>query len=430
MTGLFGNRLGEGDSEASARHTHGGATIETVELELGPDLAAKLPRLAAALTGTAPIRPVAPTTSPSKGRETPGIPDIPGRFATPRFLGDVPADLAVVIGTSGSTGTPKLAMLSARALAASIGATHRHLGGPGQWLLALPPHHIAGLQVLLRGLVAGTSTVLAPGPFSSHAFASATPLLDPEQRRYTALVPTQVARLLTDPGGRAALRDFDAVLVGGAALPPRLRAAADREGIILVATYGMSETAGGCVYDGMPLGDNRIRLTDEGQIELGGPTIADGYLGDPDRSAQAFSRDLDGVRWFRTDDVGRMRPDGRLEVLGRLDDLINTGGVKVAPRTVEEAILTHCPEVSEVVVVGVPDPDWGQRVGTLLVLASNSTALPLPTHPDALRSALRDRLRGILPAHALPQQVVTAEAIPLRGPGKPDRAQITERLDS
>ncbi len=388
-------------------------SIRTLTLALGPDLQAALPHLAAALTGRSPLHPTGVECAHG------------GQDLELRTQLGVPEDLAVVIGTSGSTGTPKLAMLTAGALAASIGATHQALGGPGQWLLALPPHHIAGLQVLLRGIVAGTRTVALDRPFSLAGFATATTNLDPDHRHYTSLVPTQLARLLDDPAGAECLRAFDAVLVGGAALPRRLRDRADAAGVVVVATYGMSETAGGCLYDGRALPGTSVALAPDGRVRLGGRTLADGYLGDPDRTEQAFPTDADGTRWFRTDDHGVLLPDGRLHVDGRLDDLVNTGGLKVAPRLVEEAILTHCPEIAEVVVVGVPDPDWGQRVAALVVpLDSASPAAP-PTLAD-----VRSRLRGILPDHALPKQVVTATALPLRGPGKPDRAAIAVLLST
>lgn len=411
--------------------------IEDLPLALGPDLAQALPRLAQALTGTAPIRPLppggssasrgscpegllqpAPETAPSAGSGS-------CREHVPKDLGEV-EDLAVVVGTSGSTGSPKLAMLTARALAASIGATHRHLGGPGQWLLALPPHHIAGLQVLLRGIVAGTPTVALPGPFTLDSFVAATGLLDPDLRHYTSLVPTQVGRLLdttTCPNGPESLRAFDAVLVGGAALPSHLRARADAEGVVLVATYGMSETGGGCVYDGVPLAPTRVRLTDEGRVLLGGRTLATGYLDDPERTAAAFVTDPDGTRWFRTDDHGEILPDGRLHVDGRLDDLINTGGLKVSPRLVEDALLAHLHEVAEACVVGLPDEEWGQCVAALLVPRGDSDPAPQLTLAD-----VRSQLRGILPDHALPKAVATIDALPLRGPGKPDRRAIADLL--
>lgn len=377
--------------------------IEPLAIPTGAETLSVLPRLARALAGGAPIAPYA------VGSRPPSLPPSP----------ELPEGLAAVVGTSGSTGTPKLAMLTSGALAASIRATHRHLGGPGQWLLAMPAHHIAGLQVLLRGLVAGTRTITLDASFTVDGFIDATRHLDPDERHYTALVPTQVARLLSHSEGAEALRRFDAVLVGGAALPPRLRASADEAGVVLVATYGMSETAGGCVYDGATLRGTRLRIEGDGRILLGGATLASGYLDDPTRTVAAFVTDEDGTRWFRTDDHGHHLADGRLQVDGRLDDLINTGGLKVSPRLVEEAISAAFPEVIDVVVVGVPDEQWGQRVSALVV---TNPATP-PT-----RANIRDRLRGILPPHCLPQQVATIDALPTKGPGKPDRAAIVTLL--
>jgi O-succinylbenzoic acid--CoA ligase len=333
---------------------------------------------------------------------------------------DLPDGLAVVVGTSGSTGTPKRALLTAAALRASSRATHERLGGPGQWLLALPAHHVAGLQVLLRSLDAGTSPVamdLTDG-FLPQVFVAAAARLEPEQRRYTSVVPTQLIRLLDHPRGPEALRTFDAVLVGGAAMPPQLRRRAERNHVRVLTTYGMSETAGGCVYDGKPLPCTEIAFDEESRIHLGGPTVAHGYLGRPDLSAEAFGVDEDGTRWFRTDDVGHTDAQSRLHVDGRIDDLVNTGGLKVAPRLVEEAILEHVPGVAEVVVVGHPDPEWGEAVCALVVL-----------EPGAVRAGLtalelRAHLRGILPDHALPRRAVTASAVPTRGPGKPDRRAV------
>lgn len=377
--------------------------IEPLPLPSGPTVLAALPRLAEALRGH-PIAPYAATSPP------PLLPRV-----SPESL---PDDLAVVVGTSGSTGDPKLAMLTAGALAASIGATHRRLGGPGQWLLTLPAHHIAGLQVLLRGLVAGQEPIVTTTASVTDVVRGAA-AMDPDARRYVSLVPTQVARLLEDDGGRDALRSFDAVLVGGAALPPRLRSTADREGVILVATYGMSETCGGCVYDGRPLEGTRVALDDDGRVHLGGPSLASGYLADPERTDSHFVADTAGERWFRTDDHGEFLPDGRLQVHGRLDDLITTGGLKVSPRLVEETIVAHCPGVIEALVVGVPDPEWGQAVGAIVTTASGTRLT---------REDVREALRGILPGHALPQRVRTVPAIPTRGPGKPDRRGAADLL--
>ena len=189
--------------------------------------------------------------------------------------------------------------------------------------------------------------------FTVDAFAAATASLDAAvPRHYTALVPTQLVRLLQDPRGRAALQRYDAVLLGGAAAPSALLAAAEAAAVRVLTTYGMSETAGGCVYDGEPLACSRVRIEADGRILLGGDTLASGYLGRADLTDGGVRRDTDGRRWFRTDDQGSVRADGRLVVTGRVDDVINTGGVKVAPRQVEEALLSHVPGVSEAVVVG------------------------------------------------------------------------------
>ena len=370
----------------------------------GADAADVLPRLRAALAGGAPVLPHPTGSLP---------PDLPRHSGAA-----LPDDLALVVGTSGSTGTPKLAMLGATALTASARATHERLGGPGQWLLALPAVHVAGIQVLLRSLDADTTPVVADltHGFSVEGFTAAAARLDPGVRRYTALVPTQLVRLLEHPTGAEALRRFHGVLVGGAALPPRLRRRAEAEGVTLLATYGMSETAGGCVYDGVPLTGSTVTLTDDGRVELGGVTLAHGYLGRPDLTFRAFRVATDGSRSFRTDDAGRIDADGRLHVDGRLDDLVNTGGMKVAPRLVEEAALEHVPGVREAVVVGTPDPEWGEAVSLLVV--------PLPDARPLSVTEVREALRGHLPDHALPRRVASADAVPLRGPGKPDRPAV------
>jgi O-succinylbenzoic acid--CoA ligase len=358
-----------------------------------------LPALAAALDGSGPaVLPVA------VGAPQPDLPVTPPDPGT-----------ALVVGTSGSTGTPKLAMLPAAALAASARATHDHLGGPGSWLLAMPPHHIAGVQVLLRCLGAGTEPhfVDLAGGFTPAALAAAAQQM-PGGRRYTALVPTQLVRCLDEPAAVEALAALDAVLVGGAAVAPTTLHRARAAGITAVTTYGSSETCGGCVYDGDPLRGTKIRTDADGRISLGGATVATGYLGRPGLTAAVFSTDTDGTRWFRTDDVGHRDGAGRWHVDGRLDDLVNTGGLKVAPRLVEEALTTWLPGVAEAVVVGVPDPEWGEAVA----------AAVLVTGPEPTLAQARQLLRGILPPHALPRHLVVLDSIPSRGPGKPDRVAV------
>ena len=163
--------------------------------------------------------------------------------------------------------------------------------------------------------------------------AAAAARMPAGDRRYTALVPTQLVRFLdAEPD---ALRGFDAVLVGGAATDPALLARARAEGVRVVTTYGMTETAGGCVYDGAPLDGVRVRVTDGG-VELAGPVLASGYRLDPDATAAAFEGG-----WFRTRDAGELDAEGRLTVLGRLDDVLISGGVNVAPAAVEAVLREH-----------------------------------------------------------------------------------------
>ena len=188
----------------------------------------------------------------------------------------------------------------------------------------------------------------------------------------------------------------------------------------MVTTYGMSETAGGCVYDGQSLDVSLVQLEEDGRIRLGGKTLALGYLGEPELTAAAFSQGPDGTAWFRTDDVGHLDDHGALVVDGRIDDLINTGGLKVAPRQVEEA-LAGLDVVAEVVVVDSSDAEWGQVVSAAIVVPEGSSP---PTLDD-----VRGRLRGILPDHALPRRLAILSELPLRGPGKHDRAAIRRLFD-
>lgn len=319
---------------------------------------------------------------------------------------------AVIIPTSGSTGRPKGTLLSTQALLASARATHARLGGPGRWLLATPPVYIGGLQVLVRSHLAGTTPVVLdtsqgfrPETFEEAArevFSSPGP-------HYTALVPTQLSRLL-DAGVEEAA-GFDAIVLGGAAYPDDLRHRAERAGLAVVPSYGMSETASGCVYAGVPLDGVRVRLGDDDRIEISGAVLSHGYRLAPDLTAESF---VDG--WFRTSDVGTFTADGRLRVLGRVDDMINTGGVKVPAGQVENA-LTRRPEVRSACVVGLPDPEWGQRVAAAVV-----------TTEDVPVERLRDAVRAELGAAAAPKQVRVVDELPLLGPGKVDRSAVRRLL--
>jgi O-succinylbenzoic acid--CoA ligase len=323
-------------------------------------------------------------------------------------------DTAVVLATSGSTGAPKAVELSAAALTASASASLRHIGaGPGErWLCCLPAFHIAGIGVLVRSLIAGLEPVIVPAVTPEILAASGCV--------HVSMVPTQLRRLL-DAG--ASPGPIGTVLLGGAASSDALLAQARAGGWRVVTTYGMSETCGGCVYDGVPLDDVSVRLgpvlsgadagpsaTDAGQIQISGPVLFSGYLGQPDLTTAALR---DG--WFHTADLGWWRADGTLGVRGRADDVINTGGEKVVPGEVE-AVLGTCEGVADVVVVGIPDAEWGEAVTAFVVAAD-------PADPPDLER-LRSRVREAVSVYAAPKRVVLMPEFPLLPSGKPDRLAL------
>ncbi|MEH0108520.1 AMP-binding protein [Tersicoccus sp. MR15.9] len=342
----------------------------------------------------------------------------------------VPDGTAAIVSTSGSTGTPKHTLLPAAALRASADATRALLGGPGQWLLALPGYYVAGLQVLSRSVLDGTRPVVVPddAPFDGGAFRSAVARMGGAEmdsaRRYASMVPAQLALLLDGTAVRpvdadertanlAALRRLDAILLGGARADAALLRRVRDAGVRVITTYGMSETCGGCVYDGVPLAGVRVDLTD-GIVRLGGPVVAGGYLADPERTAAAFT-ERDGTRWFTTSDTGTLT-DGVLTVTGRADDVINTGGLKVSA-TVLAQTIEELPDVRDAFVTGLPDPVWGQLVAAWV--AGSAT-------PEAIRAHVTARLG----ARLAPKVVKTSDALPMLPTGKPDRQRMIQTLAS
>lgn len=331
---------------------------------------------------------------------------------------EVPRQVAVVIETSGSTDAPKRVMLSTDALLASAAGSNTVLGGPGQWLLALPGHYIAGVQVLVRSIAAGTSPVmLQPGHFDPLAFAAAAERVT-EPVRYTSLVPVQLSRLVDAAADNVrvarALGRFTAILVGGQALQPELLHRAEQLDVRVVRTYGSSETAGGCVYDGVPIGNAVVRTTrvdGADQLEISGSMLALGYLGDEARTDLRFVDDH-GARWYRTGDLGEVDADGRVRVIGRADNVIISGGEKVSLDAVER-VVRSLPGLAHAVVLPADDPAWGQ---VPLVVAEGEELPEL--------AAVRDAVASALGSPARPARLVTVERMPMLASGKPDRQAL------
>ncbi|MEJ1088178.1 AMP-binding protein [Microbacterium sp. Mu-80] len=333
----------------------------------------------------------------------------------PTHTDEVPEGTAVVIATSGSSGVPKQVVLSADALRASAHATAARVGS-GRWVLALPAGYVAGLQVLVRSLLAGTHPVMLEGRFSPEGFAAATLQHTGGPELYTSMVPAQLTTLLdaaADPVVLAALRAYRAVLVGGQALPAHIADRALELGVALVRTYGASETSGGCVYDGVPLDGVTVREID-GELRIAGPMLADGYLGDATLTERAFVVDDRGERWYRTGDHGVVE-DGVVRVHGRIDNVIVSGGINISLDRVER-IVRGVPGLEQAVVVGVPDHQWGEASVIFAPASGRDGARMLE---DA-----RARVAAEIGRHARPMMIETSMQMPLLSSGKPDREAI------
>lgn len=389
---------------------------------------------------------------------------------------EVTEPIALVVGTSGSTGTPKRTALTARALAASAAATERFFGSnsdaASQWLLALPAHYIAGAQVLARSVLAGTAPVIArsvtePVHFSPEVLLQAVERMS-SARRFISLVPTQLHKLLESADANPhlgaeiheALGSFTGILLGGAPASADLLAAASALGLNTVTTYGSAETAGGCVYSGSVLPGVRVELVPEegmpavpdtggkpaqvGRIWISGAHLASGYIGDAARTAEHFFTAADGTRWYRTDDYGLLSSaaapnsnkscsEQRLQALGRSDDVLISGGVKISARAVATVLEEH-PSVREACVVGLSDARWGTAIAAAVTLVPSAGAAATSTEN---RPALNEELCALLRAHcaeklgapAAPKQLSILPDFPLTSTGKPDRAEIYSILD-
>ena len=416
-----------------------------------------------------------------------------GEFAAGAEHAEADSSIALVVGTSGSTGTPKRTALTARALAASAAATERFFGSnsdaASQWLLALPAHYIAGAQVLARSVLAGTAPVIArsvlagtapviarsvtePVHFSPEVFLQAVERMS-SARRFISLVPTQLHKLLESADADShlgadiheALSSFTGILLGGAPASADLLAAATALGLNTVTTYGSAETAGGCVYSGSVLPGVQVKLVPEegmpavpdiegksaieesvqvGRIWISGAHLASGYIGDAARTAEHFFTAADGTRWYRTDDYGLLSSaaapnsnkscsEQRLQALGRSDDVLISGGVKISARAVATVLEEH-PSVREACVVGLPDARWGTAIAAAVTLVPSAGAAATSTENrpalnEELCALLRARCAEKLGAPAAPKQLSILPDFPLTSTGKPDRAKIYSILD-
>lgn len=357
-------------------------------LLLPPDDPAACDRLVAALAPQRLLRPD-------------GADDLPGGRP-------VPDGTALVVATSGSTGAPKGVVLSHDALTASTTASVRRLGARRgeRFVLALPLHHVAGVQVALRSWACGTEPVLA----DDWRRAPAGP------GEHVSLVPTQLGWLLDDGAASGAASGAAArwrsVLVGGAHLDADLAARARAAGLPIVTSYGMSETCGGCVYDGVPFEDVEVAVRDDGRLKLRGPVLFSGY-----RTADGDTTDDDG--WFTTGDVGRI-DDGHLTVLGRADDVIVSGGENVPAAAVAAALRT-LPGVADVAVIGRPDPDWGTAVTAAIVWDAPAATVDL--------EVVRDHVAATLPRAWAPRRLAALDALPVTTLGKLDRDRVAAAID-
>jgi O-succinylbenzoic acid--CoA ligase len=306
----------------------------------------------------------------------------------------------LVVETSGSTGQPKRVVLSRRAVLASVRATEGRLGGSGRWVLALPMTYVAGLQVVCRSLVAGHRPVL----LDDHA-SLADAVATAGEAPYLSLVATQLHRALDSVDDAVALARCSAVLVGGGPVDRSLRERARESGIRVVATYGSAETAGGCVYDGLPLDGVAVAIGGDGRVRITGPMLFEEYDGDPDLTAESL---VDG--WFLTADAGRFDEDGRLQILGRLDDMAISGGVKV-PTGVVAARLREHPRLTAVDVGRMADDEWGERVVAWVV-------------GDVTIEEVRDWVAAVHPRAWAPREVRVLAEMPMLRNGKVDRRAL------
>lgn len=321
-------------------------------------------------------------------------------------------DTALVAATSGSTGAPRGVLVTRANLRSAVEAAWEHIPGlqACSWVLALPVTSIGGFGAIVRATLAGTALHALPSVGGAAAFRVEDLLsLDVTEPFAISIVPTQLADILESPAATEWLSRATTVLVGAAATPEALATRARESGISLVTTYGMTETTGGCVYDGVPLPGVRIDLVDDGRIDIIGPQVAAGYRGLPRETAESFAGTAPARR-FRTADHGEWR-DGRLSIAGRVDDVVTVHGVNVALGAVESVVRSEF-GVREAAVVAVPDVRQGHRLVAFVVMTD-------PAGVAAIAPLVVERLGG-----AARPEVVTVDTLPMLPSGKIDRLAL------
>ena len=309
--------------------------------------------------------------------------------------------IVLVVLSSGTGGAPAFAQFGREAIDAAVSSSSLALGATSEdrWLCCLPLAHVGGLLVLLRALLLGAPVVVHEG------FDPRTVLAERDVA-FISIVPTMLDRMLDEASDLSAFRS---ILIGGAHLPAELRSRAERAGARVVETYGLTESCGGVVYDGVPLRGTQVRIGHGGEIQLRGPTMMRGYRASD--GADPFT----AAGWLRTADAGEIGVDGRLLVAGRTDDVMITGGEKVWPQAVEATLLAH-PGVREVAAAGVPDVEWGERVTVWVV--------PEDVRDPPSLEELRALTAESLPRYAAPRSLILVERLPRTASGKVRKAEL------
>ena len=307
-----------------------------------------------------------------------------------------PSDIAVVIGTSGTTGNPKEVALSARAITSSAKASNEFLGAKhgDTWSLLLPLTHIAAVNVFVRALELGSAPLDLRNIEGNYPDAN-----------FTAVVPTQLFRALNGESKLLKhLQNADKVLIGGASLSQGLRRHAEAAGIKVVSTYGMTETCGGCVYDGEAISDVEFEVKN-GRVRLKGNVLATTYLNAP------WSLD---AGWFETSDLGEI-VDSKLVVLGRADDVIVSGGENISLSAIESSLAVAFPQL-QTAAFSNNDPQWGQSLHLAVVGEISDKKILLHLEKD-------------LGSVAKPKSIHHLSSLPLRGIGKIDREALAKEIN-